>query len=249
MALSTHDQSKIREYLLGHLNDEELEQVEERLIVDDDFGEEVQISQGEIIEEYYAGELTEAERQWFERHYLASRDGRQRYALAVAINCLKDTSVPARPSWFERLRKFLTLHTSAVATTATAMVLVIAIAGFLTSRTGSGTVVSFALTSTAARRGPNNSEIYRLKLNPNVSELRISLTLPNTATAGASYRAELDDRRNTKTVKVVEQNGNSIVVSIPATDVPIGYYALRLFSTPTGMSEQQLPGDYRFMVE
>lgn len=249
MALSTHDRSKIREYLLGHLNDEELEQLEERLIVDDDFGEEVQISQGEIIEEYYAGELTEEERQWLERHYLASRDGRQQYAWAVAINCLKDTSVQPQLSWFERLRQFLTLHTWAVAATATAVVLVIAISGFLTSRTGSGTVVSFALTSTAARRGPNNSEIYRLKLNPNVSELRISLMLTDATTAGASYRAELDDRRNTKTVKVVGQEGNSIVVSIPATDVLIGYYALRLFSTPPGGSEQQLPGDYRFMVE
>ena len=159
-------------------------------------------------------------------------------------------SVQHRPTWFEGLRKFLTLHNWAlVATTATAVVLVIAIAGVLTYRKNSGMVVSFALTSTAARRGPSHSEIYRLQLNPNVSELRISLTLPNTATAGASYRAELDDLRNTKAVKVVGQEGNSILVSIPASDVPIGYYALRLFSTAPGGSEQQLPGDYRFMVE
>jgi hypothetical protein len=55
MALSTHDQTKIREYLLGHLNDQEQEQIEERLIVDDDLFQELEISKGELIEEYCAG--------------------------------------------------------------------------------------------------------------------------------------------------------------------------------------------------
>jgi hypothetical protein len=128
-------------------------------------------------------------------------------------------------------------------------VLIIAIGGLWFSRSGSGTVVSFSLTSTASRRGPGNSEIYRLKLNRNVGELRISLALPDATPAGARYRAELDDRRNTKAVAVIGQQGNMIVVSVPAADVPIGYYALRLFSTPPGGSEQELPGDYRFIVE
>jgi len=50
-------------------------------------------------------------------------------------------------------------------------------------------------------------------------------------------------------VTVIGQEGNSVVVSVPAADVPIGYYALRVFSTPPGGSEQQLPGDYRFIIE
>jgi hypothetical protein len=57
----------------------------------------------------------------------------------------------------------------------------------------------------------------------------------------------LDDGRNTKAVQVVGQQGNSLVVSLP--NVPIGYYALRVFSTAPGGTEQQLPGDYRFIVE
>jgi hypothetical protein len=249
MALSTHDQSRIREYLLGHLNDEELGQLEERLIVDDDLSEELEISKGELIEEYCAGELTAKERKWFERHYLASREGRQQYALAVGITCLSRKTPQPGPGWLERLRSFLTLHTWVVVTSATAAVLIIAVAGVWISRSRSGTVVSFALTSTAIRRGPINSEIYKVKLNRNVTELRILLTLPDHTPPGARYRAELDDGRNTKAVTVIGQEGNSVVVSVPAADVPIGYYALRVFSTPPGGSEQQLPGDYRFIIE
>lgn len=114
---------------------------------------------------------------------------------------------------------------------------------------GGSKTVSFALTSTAAKRGQANSEIHKLKLDPNAGELRISLALPGPSPAGARYRAELDDGRNTKTVTVIGQEGNSIIVSVPASDVPIGYYALRVFSTPPGGSEQPLPGDYRFIVE
>jgi len=92
MALSAHDQSRIREYLLGHLSHEEQEHLEERLIVDDDLSEELEISQGELIEEYRAGELTEKERQWFESNYLASREGRERYILALALGRVSTTS-------------------------------------------------------------------------------------------------------------------------------------------------------------
>ena len=88
MALSAHDQSRIREYLLGHLSHEEQVHLEERLIVDDDLSQELEISKAELIEEYCAGELTEKEQQWFESNYLASREGRQRYTLAVALRYL-----------------------------------------------------------------------------------------------------------------------------------------------------------------
>jgi hypothetical protein len=248
MALSAHDQSSIREYLLGHLSNEEQEHLEERLIVDDDLCEELEISKGEIIEEYRAGELPEKDRQWLESNYLRSREGRERYSLAVAISCLNNRTAQPRDTWFVRLRNFLTLHPWAVAT-ATAAVLIVVLAGIWFSRSRPGTVVTFALTSTVTRRGQNNSEIYKLKHNRDADELRVSLALPNSTPAGARYRAELDNGHNTKAAKVIGQEGNSIVVSMTASDVPIGYYALRLFATPPGGSEQELPGDYRFIVE
>ena len=109
MALNAHDESRIREYLLGHLSHQEQVHLEERLIVDDELIEELEISKGELIEEYCAGELTEKERQWFESNYLASLEGRERYSMAVALSYLSSRTPRPRPSWFKRLLKFLTL--------------------------------------------------------------------------------------------------------------------------------------------
>ena len=50
MALTNHDQAKIRQYLLGHLSDEEQQEIEGRLMTEDDLFEELEISKGELIE-------------------------------------------------------------------------------------------------------------------------------------------------------------------------------------------------------
>src|SRR5215217_1053773 len=103
MALSNHDQARIRQYLLGHLSDEEQQRLEERLMTEDDLFEELEISKGELIEEYCARELTQGEHQWFERHYLASAEGKQRYTFALALNCLKPPIPEPQPGLLDRL--------------------------------------------------------------------------------------------------------------------------------------------------
>ena len=57
MALNDQDQARIRDYLLGHLSDEEQEKIETRLMTEDDLFEELEISKTELVEEYRAGEL------------------------------------------------------------------------------------------------------------------------------------------------------------------------------------------------
>jgi len=85
MALNNHDQARIREYLLGRLSDEEEEKIEERLMVDDDLFEELEISKGELLEEYSAGELSETDRTSLEERYLASPEGRKRYTFSRTL--------------------------------------------------------------------------------------------------------------------------------------------------------------------
>jgi hypothetical protein len=82
-----------------------------------------------------------------------------------------------------------------------------------------------------------------------VDELKISLKLPEPATPDTKYRAELDDRRETTNVKVTSQNADSVLVTIPARQLPTGYYAIRLFAIGGDGTEQQIPGDYFFVVE
>lgn len=53
----------IRQYLLGALTPEERQQVEVRLLIDDEFHEQVGVIEDELIDEYLYGELSENERQ------------------------------------------------------------------------------------------------------------------------------------------------------------------------------------------
>jgi len=249
MSLSNQDQTQIRQYLLGHLSAEEQEKIEERLMVDDQLFEEFEVSKDELIEEYAAGDLTQPEREWFESHLLASPEGRQRYVASAALGCIKQPiPAPRRQSWFERLKEFFTTHTGTLGL-ATAAVVILALAGVWFTRNDSRTTVSFALTNTAARRGSSDTPIYRIKKDSGVGELRISLLLPDGASHDVRYRVALDDGRNTKPVKVTGQDEKAVNVSIPAADVPVGYYALKVFSISPAGIEQQLPGDYRFIME
>src|SRR5215213_10723460 len=129
MALS-HDQVTVRDYLLGHLNDQEQEKIEQRLMVEDELFDELQISKGELVEEYCAGELNQDDRRWFEHNYLASTEGRQRHALVLAISCLKRPEVVERqPSFLEKIAAFWTRPRWVAAVASAALVLIIGFIG------------------------------------------------------------------------------------------------------------------------
>src|SRR4029079_10434347 len=107
MALNDQDQARMRDYLLGHLSDEEQEKIEERLMTEDDLFDELEISKGELIEEYCAGELSHDDHRWFEQHYLASADGKRTHAIAVSLNAVKcPIPAPQKLTRFERLQDF-----------------------------------------------------------------------------------------------------------------------------------------------
>jgi len=250
MALSSNDQTSIRNYILGQLSDDEQQKTEERLMLDDELFEEFETLKGELVDEYRAGGLRQNEREWFESHFLASSEGKKMYTFAVALNCIqRPAPAPQRLTWFEQLRSLLNKKTWTLAiATAAAVLIVIAVSVFI-SRPQPQTHVAVVLTNSAGRRGPGDVQIPRVTLNPNVAEVRASLTLPGSVAPGANYRVELDDGRNTKTVKLASQEGKSVVALIPAAELSRGYYALRLFVVGGDGSEQQIPGDYRFIVE
>src|SRR6185295_9965044 len=103
MALNNSDQERIRRYLLGQLNDEDLQTIEDRLMTENDLFEELEVSKDEIIEEYCAGELTATERDWLEQHFLASPEGKLNRRFALALKQSKRKS-PKQGTFFERLQ-------------------------------------------------------------------------------------------------------------------------------------------------
>src|ERR1044072_8830355 len=113
MALTTNDQTRIREYLLGKLSDDEQQKIEERLMVEEELFQEFEISKGELVEEYCANELSSDEQKWLERNFLASPEGRETYAQAIALGHLKHPA-PAPPrqrTFWEKINDLLKQRT------------------------------------------------------------------------------------------------------------------------------------------
>lgn len=246
MALNDHDQARIRDYLLGHLSDEEQEKIEERLMTEDDLFEELEISKTELIEEYRAGELAHNDHDWFEHHYLASSEGRQAHATAVALSSLdRPIPVPPKPTWFEQLRKFFNVHRWAIVAATSAAVVIIVASPFFLLRTPS-TSYAFTLNSTVSNRSSGNARYFKVPLNREIGTLRITLQLPDVVKRGTDYRVELDDRGSTKSLKPVSHDANSVVVVIPAASLREGLYALRLYALQSDGTEQLIPGEYLF---
>src|SRR5688572_14885068 len=208
MALSNHDEVVIRHYLLGKLDDDEQQKIEERLMVEDELFEEFEVSRGELVEEYVAGELAQKEHEWFRTHFLASPEGRQQHAFVLAMGGLRVPPAALAPvvqkqSWWGRFRSLLNNRTWTVGLAGTAMAAVVL--AFVIWRQPEVTVVGPTLTGTIITRG-EGPQPAKVKVDAKASKLRLRLLLPSNSVSGAHYRAKLDDRLNTATVDVVEQD-------------------------------------------
>jgi len=251
MALNNHDQARIREYLLGRLSDEEEEKIEERLMVDDDLFEELEISKGELLEEYSAGELSETDRTSLEERYLASPEGRKRYTFSRTLERLpqrKPAPAPVphqRVSFFDQMRAYFSWRRWAFAAGSAALVLTLA-ATFLLRRPP--VFVSVDLTSNVANRSPGARQYHRVTFPTNTDEVRFALQLPQSAPPRSGYVVELDNQTDVTTFTPLAQNGNSILVAIPTNQLPPGIYALRLQARLSDGTSQPEPWEYYFQV-
>ncbi|HKU75694.1 MAG TPA: hypothetical protein VJR02_17410 [Pyrinomonadaceae bacterium] len=248
MALNNNDQTRIREYLLGKLNDDEQQKIEERLMVEDDLFQEFEISKGELVEEYRANELSRDEQQWFERNFLASPEGKESYAQAITLDHLKRPAPkPPRPRTFWEKLNDLLKQPWVVATVATTAGIVIVAAIFLSRQTGQ-TEIGPTLASTLINREKGILPT-KISIPSNASEMKFRLVLPPEMSPGANYRAELDNRNEVKPVKVVEHDREGVWVVIPVTQLPRGEYSLKLVTIEPDGRERPIPGDYLFNVD
>ena len=247
MALSERDQVSLRNYLLGHLSHEEQEKLEERLMTDDDLFQEFEISKSELIEEYRAGELEKPEQNFFEGHFLQSREGRQSNIFAAALDLAASRQPVAQPV-YQTHGSFLTRQRWLVGTaTAAALVATVAVMFYL-SRPRTPYSITLANSMLSRDSGAENLLPLKVKLPPNTSELRASLTLPKAFPSGTRFQAKLDNRTDTRPVDVVEQNDKLVTVAVPVSELPRGEYGLKLSAIVDGR-EEEIPGSYYFDIE
>ena len=76
----------IRQYLLGELDEHDQEQLEQRVITNPDYKEEVLITEEELLEEFVNGTLSRREHELFTRMYSSSPAKRRKVKIAQALN-------------------------------------------------------------------------------------------------------------------------------------------------------------------
>ena len=247
MALNHNDQTRIREYLLGKLSEDEQQKIEERLMADDDLFQELEISKSELVEDYWANELSRDEEEWFKSHFLASPEGRETYASTLALDHLaRSTAKRVAPvSFFERLKNLIKQYPWVVATASAAAIVMIVV---LIPRQSGQTVVGPTLASNMINREQGTLPA-KVTIPGNASELKFRLLLPDNAPANATYRAELDNKTDTTPVKVLEHDREGVWVVIPVSQLPRGEYSLKLVATTPEGAERDIPGYYLFNIQ
>jgi hypothetical protein len=98
----------IRSYLLGALDESARERVEQRLMTDRDYKEEVLIGEEELLEDYVTGVLGQQERDLFLTNYLTTPLQKQKLRMAQALDKRARMKAPqpvtlqAAPNFHER---------------------------------------------------------------------------------------------------------------------------------------------------
>jgi len=195
------EQYLIRQYLLGGLDDDERDQLEQRVITNPDYKEEALITEEELLEEFVTGALSAAEAESFTKMYTSSPGQWRKVKIAQALNtyALKHAPVAqpvsSQKSWAKSLRELFSTKNRFRQFSLAALIMMLAVGG---------AVLVYWLIS-HERRG--NYEAL-LKLNrPDTETLQpdssvVSVSLPPLVFRGTSESRNVIITKETSTVQL-----------------------------------------------
>jgi anti-sigma-K factor RskA len=251
MELKKTEQNSVRQYLLGQLSEDEKQEIEKRLMVEDDFFEEIETSEGQLADDYVAGNLSEPDRQRFDEHYLVTPERQQDVQFArVLKRYVEAHPVQKGPRAYQAWWR--PWESPSLSLRLAAGVAAVAIIGFAlwfaTPRTSSPeAMATITLGISAGSRGEG---VPTQKIALPSGPLKIFLRLPDAAPPAENYRVRLiSEDRVTKILEVVERNAQTVAVVVPAKQLEPGSYALKLLTIDADGSERPINGSYLFAVE
>ncbi len=232
------DDEILRQYLLGTLNEEQVDEIERRLLADGELFELAEAVEGDLLAAAARGKLTSAERGRVLRRLAASPAGRDRLALARGLTSLGREPVSAEIFVFQLLTR------PEVRAAAMAASLIFMAGGLwvatqfpaLVPGTGhqitlSPTKVMYSLAMTTVRsaggdvdpleipRGTSQVEI-RLPLEPGERSTFFAVTLQNAST-GRPIQHE-------QRIEKDPEGDRAIVLSVPSTELSPGKYEIEI---------------------
>lgn len=216
---------RITAYLLEELTEQESEQFEEQCFAEDEWPEQLDAAEQELIDAYLRNELTSDRKRRFQERYLTT-DARK--ARVLTAQTLHETLCPVQRKsvWREWLRAVS--QRPLVPQTAVAILVLVTIVIVILIPRSAPTFTKIDLTmSTSDRATGAQSEIVSLPLN--TTDLEIRLKLPEPSADSDGYSVELGDANGPLgNLKIESQDAQSVVVRIPANRLTTNQYLLRL---------------------
>ena len=255
--INSNEKNEVKLYLLGQLDQSAAERFELRLLTDAAFGEEFDVIVNEITDEYVGDELHADDRKRVQQYFLTSteRQNKLRFASELleraAIERAPANVVQAEPGMLERVRAFWG-NMALLTRFATTFAAIVIVAGVLlltipgTRTPGTYAVVNLTISNSERASG---SEIKQVRLEPGSPGIQIELALPDQVPQSKNYRVELlDEKHATQNLRIEQQTESKLIVVVPANEIGLGSYIIRLYATNPDGAEQRIRGSYFFTV-
>lgn len=169
------EQTKLRKFILDDISDDEQRAaIEERLLADDEYFEEVLMAEENLIQDYADGNLEPAERERFEKRFQASEKNRQKVKFARALRKYARAEERApetenKPRFRDALRSFF----FAPVPIALAVLAIAAVIGFFVWKNSSNnSEVLIALNKAFKDNRPTEARISGLDYAPRIEGTR-----------------------------------------------------------------------------
>ena len=260
--MKTNGAEALKSYLLGHLDEPRREELEQHLLNDGEFFEELLISEDELVDNYVAGRLNDVEKKRFESHFLITPERHRKFQFGLTLNKYLQTNdeanaqsvISVKPrSLFQTRSAMWPIRKTAIAFS---LIAVLGVASFVLYRTFVRTsfdnsrpyvvsLVSGGGTRSAGSAVPKVS----IPAGTGVVEFRLAVVETNYQ----SYIAEISPDQGSKTKvrssTTLQENGErSIVISLPADSIPPNDYRIEL-SGIRASGEPEFIDRYVFRVQ
>ena len=275
MKVNSEEREAIRQYLLGGMPGAELTELEERILTDDNFYEELLIAEDELIDQYLVGALSQPERNGFVSHFLCTDERREKvrfsktlrkYLTAEMGNAVLGKSpglVPgdggsAQRKWFFSLFPIPGRPAFRLSLAAISLVAVLGFSWIVFTSWPSPEIVSdkphsFFIATLSSGVTRDAGETTRISIPPDKDVVRLQLQLELSSNGYQSYRAELKTAESNTlltrdNLQPEAKDAHKVVnLDVPAQLLKGGDYQVRL----SGIGASGVPepvGRYPFRV-
>lgn len=266
MEQNLEDNNLIQRYLLAELDEEMRQRLEERLMTDNEYFEELLVAEDELIDKYLGNSLPPGDKEKFEGHFLSTPERRRKLSFArtlrryivakeeeLAVPSGIDDSSPSRKRFL--FPSFGFRNPIAGLSVAAVLLLMVLGVGWLIlreqraenpSRLGNrGNVLAVTLTAGAVRSESESNNV-RIPADTNVVEFRLETALDEYQKYIATIQTDTGSEILSLDQLTTEKVGSErvVIVPTPAKTLRPGDYQLKLSGLVAGGEPERISTYY-----